>query len=147
MKTADFSPCGIPSKFIKMLYHRFGSKITRPIANLLNSIFKSGHYPLIWKTSHITPVYKRKGAKTDKKSWRPISILPTLSKICESIVHHRLLAHLINNNIITDRQAAYLPKDSTTNQLLYMVHQIKLSWSRKQISHACFLDISSAFVS
>ena len=145
MKTADFSPCGIPSKFIKTLYHRFGSKITRPIANLLNSILKSGHYPSIWKTSHITPVYKRKGAKTDKKSWRPISILPTLSKICESIVHHRLLAHLIDNNIITERQAAYLPKDSTTNQLLYMVHQIKLSWSRKQISHACFLDISSAF--
>ena len=145
MKTADFSPCGIPSKFIKLLYHRFGSKITRPISNLLNSIFKSGHYPSTWKTSHITPVYKRKGAKTDKKSWRPISILPTLSKICESIVHHRLLAHLIDNNIITDRQAAYLPKDSTTNQLLYMVHQIKLSWSRKQISHACFLDISSAF--
>ena len=46
------------------------------------------------------------------------------------------------NNIITEKQAAYLPKDSTTNQLLYMVHQIKLSWSRKQISHACFLDIS-----
>ena len=145
MKTADFSPCGIPSKFLKLLYHRFGSKISRPIANLLNSIFKSGHYPLIWKKSHITPVYKRKGAKTDKKSWRPISILPTISKLCESIVHHRLLAHLIENRIITDRQAAYLPKDSTANQLLYMVHQIKLSWSRKQISHACFLDISSAF--
>ena len=26
-----------------------------------------------------------------------------------------------------------------------MVHQLKLSWSRKQVSHACFLDISSAF--
>ena len=145
MKTADFSPCGIPSKFIKLLYLRFGSKITRPIANLLNSVFKSGHYPSIWKTSHITPVYKRKGAKTDKKSWRPISILPTLSKICESVIHHRLLMHLIDNNIITERQAAYLPKDSTANQLLYMVHQIKLGWSKKQISHACFLDISAAF--
>ena len=145
MKNADFSPCGIPAKFIKLLYHRFGSKITRPIANLLNSIFKSGHYPAIWKISHITPVYKRKGPKTDKKSWRPISILPTISKLAESIIHHRLLAHLIDNNIITEKQAAYLPKDSTTNQLLYMVHQIKLSWSRKQISHACFLDISSAF--
>ena len=82
---------------------------------------------------------------TDKSNWRPISILPTLSKICESIIHHRLLGHLLDNQIITEKQAAYLPKDSTTNQLLYIIHQIKLSWTKKKISHACFLDISAAF--
>ena len=145
MKNADFSPCGVPARFIKEIYSRYGSKISSPIANLLNIIFKSGTYPQIWKTANITPVYKRKGAKTDKNNWRPISILPTLSKICESVIHHRVLRHLLDNNIITEKQAAYLPKDSTTNQLLYIVHQIKLGWAKKKISHACFLDISAAF--
>ena len=145
MKNADFSPCGVPARFIKEIYSRYGSKITMPIANLLNIIFKSGKYPHIWKTANITPVYKRKGAKTDKNNWRPISILPTLSKICESVIHHRILRHMLDNNVITEKQAAYLPKDSTTNQLLYIVHQVKAAWAKKKISHACFLDISAAF--
>ena len=145
MKNADFSPCGVPPRFIKELYSRFGSKITTPIANLLNIIFQNGTYPKIWKTANVTPVYKRKGAKTDKSNWRPISILPTLSKICESVIHHRILRHMLDNNIITEKQAAYLPKDSTTNQLLFIVHQIKASWAKNKISHACFLDISAAF--
>ena len=140
MKNSDFSPCGIPAKFLKLLYLRFGSKITRPIANLLNSIFKSGQYPAIWKISHITPVYKRKGAKTDKKSWRPISILPTISKLCESIVHNRLLKHLLDNNIITDKQAAYLPKDSTTNQLLYTYGPSNQAELVKKASITCLLS-------
>merc|ERR1712020_835621 len=145
MKNASYSPCGVPDKFIKEIHARFGSKITTPIANLLNLIFQSAHYPKGWKTANVTPVYKRKGAKTDKNNWRPISILPTLSKICESVIHHRILRHMLDNQIITEKQAAYLPKDSTTNQLLYIIHQIKLSWTKKKISHACFLDISAAF--
>ena len=145
MKNADFSPCGIPAKFIKHLYQRFGSKITTPIADLLNLIFRTGIYPKTWKVANITPVYKKKGARTDKSNWRPISILPTLSKICEAVIHHRLLLHLLDNNIITEKQAAYLPNDSTANQLLYIVHKIKSSWTEKHISQACFLDISAAF--
>ena len=145
MKNADYSPCGIPAKFIKLLYQRFGSKITTPIADLLNLIFKTGTYPKIWKVANITPVYKKKGAKTDKSNWRPISILPTLSKLCEAVVHNRLLRHLLESNIITEKQAAYLPNDSTANQLLYIVHKIKTSWANKHISQACFLDISAAF--
>ena len=145
MKNADFSPCGVPSKFIKLLYHRFGSKITTPIADLLNLIFRVGVYPKAWKVANITPVYKKKGAKTDKSNWRPISILPTLSKLCESVIHSRILRHLLDNNIITEKQAAYLPNDSTTNQLLYIVHKIKAAWAQRNLSQAVFLDISAAF--
>ena len=145
MKNADFSPCGIPAKFIKLLYQRFGSKITTPIADLLNLIFRTGIYPKIWKVANITPVFKKKGARTDKSNWRPISILPTLSKLCEAVIHDRILRHLLENGIITNKQAAYLPNDSTANQLLYIVHQIKSSWSKKHLSQAVFLDISAAF--
>ena len=88
MKNADFSPCGIPAKFIKLLYQRFGSKITTPIADLLNLIFRTGIYPKIWKVANITPVYKKKGARTDKSNWRPISILPTRTTlVCQYLTY------------------------------------------------------------
>ena len=94
---------------------------------------------------HITPVYKRNGPKNDKNNFRPISILPTLSKVCESVIHERLLTHCAENDIISDRQAAYLKGDSTMSQLLYIEHQIRLSWGESKITQAAFLDISAAF--
>ena len=69
----------------------------------------------------------------------------TLSKVCESIIHERLLSHCFENNIITDKQAAYLKGDSTISQLLYLVHQIKTNWGIGNITHGLFLDICAAF--
>ena len=71
--------------------------------------------------------------------------MPTLSKVCESVIHERLLSHCINNDIITDKQAAYLKGDSTISQLLFLVHQIVTSWGKAKIAHGLFLDISAAF--
>ena len=71
--------------------------------------------------------------------------MPTLSKILESVIHERLLAHCIDNNLISERQAAYIKGDSTTSQLLYIIHQIKLAWGKGNFVQGVFLDISSAF--
>ena len=55
------------------------------------------------------------------------------------------MSHCILNNIISDRQAAYLKGDSTITQLIYLIHQIRTSWGKADIAHGCFLDISAAF--
>ena len=99
----------------------------------------------LWKIAHISAIYKRTGQKNDKSNYRPISILPTLSKVCESIIHGRLLTHCIDHNIISERQAAYLKGDSTINQLLYIVHYIRKCWGHSKIVQGAFLDISAAF--
>ena len=83
--------------------------------------------------------------KNDKSSFRPISILPSLSKVCESIVHERLLSHCIENYIISERQTAYLKGDSTISQLVYIVHLIRSCWGSSKIVQGAFLDISAAF--
>ena len=144
LKSSNHSPCGIPATFIKDAYTSTGSKITSLISDLLNRIFHTGVYPKIWKLAHITPIFKSKD-KSDKANYRPISILPTLSKIAEAVIHKRLLQHLISNNIITKFQAAYIPSDSTAQQLLSMIHQIKLTMASDKIAHGVFLDVSSAF--
>ena len=77
--------------------------------------------------------------------YRPISLLPTLSKVAESIIHRRLLSHFKDNNIISERQAAYLKGDSTIQQLLYIIHLIRSSWSQGNIIQGVYLDVSAAF--
>ena len=85
------------------------------------------------------------GLKSSKSSWRPITLLPTLSKVAESVLHKRLLDHFLDNNVISQRQAAYLKGDSTIQQVLYIVHLIRTTWSKKAILQGVFLDVSSAF--
>ena len=114
------------------------------ISNLLNRIFHTGVYPRIWKVAHVTPIFKSDD-KSNKTNYRPISLLPTLSKICEAIIHKRLLQHLLKNKLITKFQAAYIPSDSTAQQLITMIHQIKLAMASRAVAHGVFLDVSAAF--
>ena len=95
------------------------------MSKLFNNLFEIGHFPDHWKIAHVTPIFKRVGSKNIKYNYRPISILPSLSKVAESVIHERLLSHCVFHNIITERQAAYLKGDSTITQLLYLVHQIR----------------------
>ena len=115
------------------------------MSRLFNNLFEIGHFPNLWKIAHITAIYKKSGPKTCKTSFRPISILPTLSKIFESVLHDRLLKHCTENHIITDKQAAYLKGDSTVSQSMYIVHNIKQNWTNKKITQGLFLDVSAAF--
>ena len=134
LKKSHISPCGISGKFFQLISIDISYSFTR----VLNNWFQIGHFPDHWKIAHITPIFKRSGSKNIKSNYRPISILPTLSKVAESIIHERLLSHCIHNNIITERQAAYLKGDSTITQLLYLIHQIRTSWGNGKI-HSFFL--------
>ena len=56
-----------------------------------------------------------------------------------------MLDHFTKNNIISDRQAAYLKGDSTISQLLYIIDLIRKSWGKGCITQGIFLDVSAAF--
>ena len=141
LKKSCQSHCGIPGKFLGLIE----TPVSFSMSRLFNNLFKNGHYPNLWKISHVTAIFKQKGLKTNKANYRPISLLPTVSKICETVIHHRLLSHCIENNVISSRQAAYIKGDSTVNQLLYIVQKIRKSWSIKKCTQGVFLDVSSAF--
>ena len=141
IKKSNLSHCGISGKFLSLI----STPVSFSMSRLFNNLFEIGHFPNLWKLAHITAIYKRSGPKTCKTSFRPISLLPTLSKVFESVLHDRLVKHCIENNLITEKQAAYLKGDSTVSQLLYMVHNIKQNWTNQNITHGLFLDVSSAF--
>ena len=99
MKKSQISYCGIPGMFISLI----SQPISKSMSTLFNNLFEIGHFPDIWKIAHITAIYKRSGPKTSKTNYRPISILPTLSKIFESVIHERLLSHCMENSIISEK--------------------------------------------
>ena len=57
-------------------------------------------------------------------NYRPITVLPTISKILEKAVHIQLYAYLKNNEIITSKQFGFRPKLSTGTASAYLTANI-----------------------
>ncbi len=60
-----------------------------------------GTFPTNWKIAAVTPLYKGKGSKSDTLDYRPISCIPVISKLLESIVRDAILSYTAVNNLIT----------------------------------------------
>ena len=64
------------------------------------------------KIAKVIPIYKCK-EKNEMGNYRPISLLPSISKIIEKLVHKRLYSFCENNEILNDNQYGFRPKHST----------------------------------
>ena len=95
-------------------------KISKPVTHLFNCIFKSCIYPEQWKCADIIPLPKTSPPNIEKL--RPISLLPNLSKIFESVLLASIKPYFIN--YISPNQYGFMPKSSTTTCLIYMHNTI-----------------------
>lgn len=112
---------------------------------LLNAIFRIQYYPKLWKVSLICMIGKPGKPPTEPSSYRPISLLPVISKVFEKIFLSRLKPVLEENNIIPDHQFGFREKHATVEQVHRVVHKIRQSLEKKQYCSAVFLDIQQAF--
>ena len=92
----------------------------------------------------VIPIYKSK-VKTDVNNYRPISLLPTLSKILEKVVHHRLYTFFTINDILYDNQYGFRPKHSTTDAVLKFTSHIMSVLEDNNTTMAVLLDLFKAF--
>ena len=69
---------GSPTKIMKENLNIFATFL----ANDINKFIRKGEFPAKLKTADITPAFKR-GDKHDKSNYRPVSIIPILSKVYE----------------------------------------------------------------
>ena len=76
---------GISNKLLKLIKN----EINKPITLIVNQSLKTGIFPKVFKIAKVKPIYK-KGDKADLNNYRPISLLPTISKIFERVIHTQL---------------------------------------------------------
>jgi len=60
------------------------SVLASPLRDIINLSFEKGRFPSSWECAKVTALFKR-GDKTDKDNYRPISILPTVSKVMREL--------------------------------------------------------------
>ena len=120
------------------------SVLAKPLAFLINLSLQTETVPSEWKIAKVVAVHKG-GSKEDKNNFRPISVLPVISKILERAVDHQLVQYLEENNILSKNQFGYRKKRSTELATLLLIDEMSKEIDRGKMVGAVFIDLSKAF--
>lgn len=114
------------------------------LAVIFNDCIAEGIFPDLMKFSKIIPLFKS-GNKEDPSNYRPISILPALSKIFEKIILEQLLTFFNLNNLLHNKQFGFTKGRSTTDAGVALLKHVFGAWERSQNALGIFCDLSKAF--
>ena len=92
-------PYRINVKIIKVLKNN----IIIPLTKLINLCIRRNVFPRCLKIAKVVPVFKR-GSRTNLSSYTPISLVPTFSKVFESVLEVQITAYFEDNNLFSSCQ-------------------------------------------
>ena len=118
--------------------------IAAPLTHLVNLSLVTNIFPADWKNAKIIPVYKS-GTHSNLDNYRPISILPVLSKIIEKIVHRQLMSFLDKNSLLSEFQFGFRRGLSTELATTLLLDDIRREVDSGKLVGAVFIDLSKAF--
>ena len=95
-----------------------------PLTYLINSCLEQSVFPDTEKYAKIIPVYKS-GKRSSMDNYRPISILPVLSKVFEKVVQKQLYEYLEKNSLLSPNQFAFRKHRSTQHPVTLLSDHIK----------------------
>ena len=121
-----------------------GDFITAPIASLINKSIETGIFPDDLKIASVIPIHKG-GGKDDVNNYRPISILPTLSKIFERYIVTELQLFLHKTNVIHNTQSGFRRNHSCHTALTRLIDSWLKDLDNGKYVGAVFLDLKKAF--
>ena len=93
-KSLGFESDGIASKFLKIAF----PVICNSICDIFNFSIFSGSFPESWKIAHVAPIFEE-GKPDDHSNYRPISVLPVVSRIFEKLIYDQLMIMITMNCI------------------------------------------------
>ena len=128
----------IPSKILKK-----SSKVSASVRHkLFNDSTDTSGFPQNLKLADTTPVYK-KNEPSDKTNYRPVSILPVVSKMFERIMQKQINDFIIS--FLSPYLCGYRKGFNTQHALLTLVEKWRKSLDNKGFAGAILMDLSKAF--
>lgn len=118
--------------------------ITPYITCIINTSIVTGVFPEAWKHAIVVPVFKN-GDANNVSNYRPISLLPIVSKILEKIISTQLTRYLEDNDLLSNCQHGFRPRLSTETALSVITDAIYNNMDQRRISLLTLCDLSKAF--
>ena len=114
------------------------------LLEIINLSLINGKFPESLKLAKIKPIHKG-GTKSDPSNYRPISVLPVLSKIVEKHVTKHLFAYLKKYDILHKSQSGFRKNHSCNTALLGLLDKWLKNIEKGEITGAVFFDLRKAF--
>jgi hypothetical protein len=131
---------GISSKLLKEIK----SSIYKPLTLIINQSFKTGIFPSKLKIAKVIPLYKKENENI-LDNYRPISLLPAISKIFEKIMKNQLHNFFTEHKLYYQSQYGFRKQHSTEFATLELIDRIIKYMDNGDIPFCIFLDLSKAF--
>jgi hypothetical protein len=124
-------------KFLKLIL----PQVLGIVTHIFNTILTISIYPTGWKTSSIA----KKSEPSIMSDYRPISVLPALSKAIEIIMKRQINAFSIDKGHLSDYQSGFRTHHSSSTALLEITNDLLIATDEILVSLLVLLDISNAF--
>ena len=131
---------GICYEFYKYAPHNF----LYEILSIFNKIFLHESIPSSFRTSILTPLYK-KGDPLDPSNYRGLSLINTICKIFNTILLNRITFWIESNKILNEYQAGFRKNYSTVDNIFNLTNIIDINKANGKKTYAFFVDFSCAF--
>ncbi len=116
--------------------------LVKSLTHLINKSISTSVVPDGLKLADIKPAYKYKDTLC-KENYRPISILPILSKIFEGILDNQL--EELFDNILSIFLSVFHKNYRCQSVIIKMIEDWKMALDKQQTTGAIFIDLSKAF--
>ncbi|GJQ70198.1 hypothetical protein Trydic_g22658 [Trypoxylus dichotomus] len=117
--------------------------VPKKFVNICNAMLRLRHFPSQWKLADVAMIPKPGQSHNGPQNYRPISLLPVMSKIVDRIILTRLREETDDIDVIPACQFSFRREHSTI--VLRLVEYIKEGFNRRECTGAVFLDVANAF--
>ena len=131
---------GMPIRFVKLIL----PYILSPITHIINHCITTSTFPQLWKMGSITPVAKKANAATPA-DFRPIAILPCLSKVFEMSLAQQITKYIEDHSLLSPLQSGFRPHRSCATATMKILDDIRTPFDDASVTLLCSLDFSRAF--
>ena len=122
-----------------------GAKVlSKPISDLCNLSITSEIFPDPCKVAKLKPLCK-KVSLTEPSNYRPISLLPLMSKVIENVIHDQTSTFLNPKNLLYTYQSGFRKKHSTDFCLSYLNDKVLKGFDRGMMTGMILIDLQKAF--
>ena len=131
---------GLNVKLIKCVKN----EIVIPLTKLINLCLREGICPSVLKRALVVPIFK-KGDSNAAENYRPISLLPIISKILEKCMAEQIVNFFESNGLFSECQFGFRRDKNTVLGVLDLISDILRAFQEMQYDTVLFCDLSKAF--
>ena len=114
------------------------------LCQIFNMSLSTGQFPDSWKVARVAPIYKD-GSSSDHSKYRPISVLPGVSRLFEKLIYDQLYTYLSKNHLLFTGQSGFRLFHSLLTSLLKCTNDWYLNLDKGQYTSVTFIDLKKAF--